>query len=253
MDDGLTGADSTRAAKELQQQLQSLFSRAGFLLRKWKSSDPSVVVNLPHHLQDPQLSHTISDPDGYTKTLGIEWSTSLDCFRLTIAELPCLKTMTKRSLISDIAKTFDVLGWFSPTIIKVKILLQRVWEAKIEWDDPVPEEIQDSWEKWRSELGVLSSKRIPRCYFPKDAHIVSMHLHGFSDASEVAYAGVVYLRMVDTTHRIHVSLVLSKTKVAPIRRLTTVEPPNNEHHWDGNIFSLFRGFLYREVFMKKSM
>ena len=68
VDDGLTGADSTRAAKELQQQLQSLFSRAGFLLRKWKSSDPSVVVNLPYHLQDPQLSHTISDPDGYTKT-----------------------------------------------------------------------------------------------------------------------------------------------------------------------------------------
>ena len=128
--------------------------------------------------------------------------------------------MTKRSLISDIAKTFDVLRWFSPTIIKVKILLQRVWEAKIEWDDPVPEEIQDSWEKWRSELGVLSSKCIPRCYFPKDAHIVSMQLHGFSDASEVAYAGVVYLRMVDTTHRIHVPLVLSKTKVAPIRCLT---------------------------------
>ena len=99
----------------------------------------------------------------------------------------------------------------------MKILLQRVLEAKIEWDDPVPEEIQDSW---RSELVVLSSKRIPRCYFPKDAHIVSMQLHGFSDASEVAYAGVVYLRMVDTTHRIHVSLVLSKTKVAPIRRLT---------------------------------
>ena len=25
--------------------------------------------------------------------------------------------MTKRTLVSDIAKTFDVLGWFSPTII----------------------------------------------------------------------------------------------------------------------------------------
>ena len=46
-----------------------------------------------------------------------------------------------------------------------------------------------------------------------------MQLHGFSDASKSAYAGVVYLRMVDTEGRVHVSLVMSKTKVAPIKRL----------------------------------
>ena len=45
-------------------------------------------------------------------------------------------------------------------------------------------------------------------------------LHGFSDASELAYAGVIYLHQVDTTGNIHTSLVASKTKVAPIKRLT---------------------------------
>lgn len=42
----------------------------------------------------------------------------------------------------------------------------------------------------------------------------------FSDASELAYAGVVYLQMVDANGDIHTSLVMSKTKVAPIKRLT---------------------------------
>ena len=37
----------------------------------------------------------------------------------------------------DIAKTFDVLGWFAPVTIVVKILLQRVWEEKVDWDDCV--------------------------------------------------------------------------------------------------------------------
>ena len=49
---------------------------------------------------------------------------------------------------------------------------------------------------------------------------MSFQLHGFSDASEDAYAGVVYLRMVDTQDRVYSSLVVSKTEVAPIKQLT---------------------------------
>ena len=102
----------------------------------------------------------------------------------------------------------------------MKILLQRVWELKVNWDEPIPDNIRDAWLRWRSELPSLSRKPIPRCYFPQEARIVSFQLHGFSDASEDAYAGVVYLRMVDTQDRVHISLVVSKTKVAPIKRLT---------------------------------
>ena len=72
----------------------------------------------------------ISESEGYTKTLGIEWNAKLDHFRLTVSELPPLKEITKRFLVSDISKVYDVLGWFSPSIIKVKILLQKVWERR---------------------------------------------------------------------------------------------------------------------------
>ena len=113
-----------------------------------------------------------------------------------------------------------MLGWFSPSIIKIKILFQRIWELKIDWDDSLPSEIESTWLQWRTELSLLSGKHIPRCYFPKQSHIESMQLHEFSDASEEAYAGVVYFRMVDSLQRIHTSLVVSKTKVAPTKRLT---------------------------------
>ena len=35
-------------------------------------------------------------------------------------------------------------------------------------------------------------------------------LHGFCDVSEQAYAGVVYVRMLDTEGDVHTSLVLAK-------------------------------------------
>ena len=49
---------------------------------------------------------------------------------------------------------------------------------------------------------------------------MSKELHGFSDASERAYAGTVYIGAVDSTKVMHMSLIMAKTKVEPIKRLT---------------------------------
>ena len=38
--------------------------------------------------------------------------------------------------------------------------------------------------------------------------------------SENAYGGVIYLRMVDISDQVHIVLVISKSKVAPIKKLT---------------------------------
>ena len=221
VDDGLTGADSEQEAIELQKQLQTLFSQGGFLLRKWNSSESNILKHLPSDLKDCPSDRMLPQSGEYSKTLGIEWNTNMDHFRLTIVDSTPLTDngSTKRALVSDIAKMYDVFGWFSPSTIKAKILLQQVWEKKIGWDDPVPSSIYNVWFQWRSELHLLSEKHIPRCYFDKESHITSMELHGFCDASELAYAAVVYLRLT-TTLDTQVSLVISKTKVSPIKRLT---------------------------------
>ena len=83
----------------------------------------------------------------------------------------------------------------------------------------VPDPIYEEWLQWRSSFDVLSKKHIPRCYLNKGTPTV-FELYGFSDASENAYAAVVYLRITDTFGRTQISFVLSKAKVAPIKTLT---------------------------------
>ena len=61
---------------------------------------------------------------------------------------------------------------------------------------------------------------IPRCNFPHDVSIEGTQLHGFSDASENVYSAVTYFRFEDTSGNIHISLITSKMKVAPIKWLT---------------------------------
>ena len=39
--------------------------------------------------------------------------------------------------------------WYSPTIVKAKILLQALWLEGIGWDDCVPNAILEEWSKWR--------------------------------------------------------------------------------------------------------
>ncbi len=125
-------------------------------MRKWNSSESTVLEHIPTDLKDAKPTQQLPDPDLYTKTLEIEWNATQDHFRLTVAELPPIANITKRALVSE---TFDVLGWFSPTIIKVKILFQQLWEQKVDWDDPVPQRILDAW---GSELHLLTNKHIPR-------------------------------------------------------------------------------------------
>ena len=220
VDDCLAGADSNEEAIVLYHQLYELFNHGGFLLRKWNSSESTVLQDIHPDLRDSIDVLTISGIDEYTKTLGLEWNTAMDHFRLTTTELPSLELMTKRLLVSNIAKIFDVLGWFSPIVITVKILLQRLWELKVDWDDPVPAPIQHVWSQWKGELPFLSNCHVPRYHFPKNVNIRKLQLHGFSDASEDAYAGVVYIRGEDTSGNAHVGLVMAKTKVSPLKRLT---------------------------------
>ena len=59
-----------------------LFDAGGFLLRKWNSSETAVLENIDPKLRDVQHTHTIIDSEAYSKTLGVEWNSSTDEFRL---------------------------------------------------------------------------------------------------------------------------------------------------------------------------
>ena len=88
---------------------------------------------------------------------------------------------------------------------------------KINWDHPLESSTLSNWKKLLKELETLSEIRISRYYLIPLKKIVTVQLHGFSDASTRAYAAVVYLRCVYSDGVVDVYLVISKTRVAPIK------------------------------------
>lgn len=115
---------------------------------------------------------------------------------------------------------FDPNGWISPCIFSAKCLLQTLWTLGVSWDEPLVGPPLDTWLELVSTIEAIHQVALPRRILPPGKYRAS--LQGFSDASERGYAAVVYLRTVDSEGRVAVSLLLAKSKVAPIKSRLTV-------------------------------
>ena len=89
-------------------------------------------------------------------------------------------------------------------------------------DDLIPRVFQIKWNKLLEKLSLLKSFQIPRCYLPQNFGVIRHAcVHHFSDASEKSYGNVSYLRLVDNNDNVQCSFLLGKTKLAPLKTLTT--------------------------------
>ena len=97
-------------AISLWESLQKLFARGRFILCKWNSSSQEVLEHIPPDLREQKEENVLPSAEGYPKTLCLEWNSHLHSFRLTISDFPNFNALTKRQLLSDVAKVFDALG-----------------------------------------------------------------------------------------------------------------------------------------------
>lgn len=217
MDDILTGADTIEEARALQRQLSDLCMAGGFPLQKWSANEPFLLNEVPaeHRMQRESLSWQALESH---PTLGLQWHPSRDAFFFTTRAISVSK-FTKRSVLSLTARLFDPLGWLAPAVVRAKILFQSTWLQGIGWDTLLDDDNARLWRVFQESLPELERIQIPRHLPLRPTGSVSQ-LHGFADASERAYAAVIYLRTEPDDGPAHVELVTAKTKVAPLRQVT---------------------------------
>ena len=174
VDDLLAGANTVEEAVELFHSLRAVLKQGGFNLCKWRSSSLSVLQSIPEDLQEklPVQEVTNHSHSSHPKALGLEWNSHLDVMSPSIylADTP---NITKCGIVSDVSKTFDVLGWISPSVLSMKMLYQKLWHLGIDWDETVPPDLTAQHTQWKEQLPLLTQKQLPRCYFRLDAPCVT--------------------------------------------------------------------------------
>ncbi|XP_076301920.1 uncharacterized protein LOC143220059 [Lasioglossum baleicum] len=213
VDDLLTGTDSLAEAKKLQHQIITLLKRGGLNIRQWASNEPRLLSTLSKELIHPKI---LGD-ESTMKTLGVSWDARHDAIRYSVQ--PAANTeITKRNILSTIAKIYDPLGLLGPITIVAKILMQQLWTLKISWDGSVPASIHTEWMNFEGDLQQLNNIEFNRLVRLKNAR--QTEIHGFCDASERAYGACIYIRTIDKSGSIHAHLLCAKSRVAPLSQIT---------------------------------
>ena len=123
--------------------------------------------------------------------------------------------------MSIIAAVYDPLGILSPIILEGRIILQNMCREKLSWDNEFGKDYQLKIKKWIEKLERVKNNMIPRCFKPiMHSDIISMEWHFFSDASQMGYGAVAYLRLIATDGSIFCNYIIGKTPVAPLKAVS---------------------------------
>lgn len=144
--------------------------KGGFPIRKWCSNSQEVLEGIPEVDRETLVPIKDTSANGVIKTLGILWDPKKDLFLFNKSsdQMDKEDKVTKRHILSQIARLFDPLGLVSPVIIEAKMMMQCLWTSSLDWDDQVEGDLLRRWTDFQRSLCQLNSFEIPRCVVVPD-------------------------------------------------------------------------------------
>ena len=165
--------------------------------------------------------------------LGIGWDPTADIIEIDVSGSnsinipsevldPAKKLVTKRVILGIVNKPYDLLGLVSPITIRLRVEYRNLFKEgnDLDWDEEIPPKEQVKWMELLKLIQDVGRVKFPRATRPKVA-IGQPHLIGYFDWSNNAYAAVIYFRWTLKDGSINVRLACSKSKVTPLKRIST--------------------------------
>ena len=220
VDDVVSGGHKGVAVYEFYKKIKSRMLEASLDLQKWATNDLNIQKKID---VAEKVGGNYPTEHKDKKVLGVNWELKKDEFIIdfnSIYEDSLGSKPTKRNVLKIMAKMYDPLGVSAVLVMSIKNLFQKICFSKCQWDDMLPNELLSEWFTLREAFKLRLS--IPRYYFaPHDIDDVKcIQLNGFCDASQKGYAAVIYLHGRAHDNENTGSMVLCKTKIAPIKKMS---------------------------------
>ena len=235
VDDIVYSVPNMTKALELTRSTTDVLSSAGFTIKHWlfsKEGEPR------KNLEDPPSS---SNPTYRTQVLGVHWEPVSDMIvtevklnfspkkkgvytgpDLTSDQIPTAipDILTRRIVLEQTMKTYDPLGIYCAFTLTAKTLLRETWSLELGWDDALPQKLRTQWMTYFSDLFTIAQWKYDRSLTPSNS-VGSPTLIVLSDASDVAYGFVSYIRWKLDDGTYWCRFIMAKCRIAPLRKLST--------------------------------
>ncbi|VDI03363.1 Hypothetical predicted protein [Mytilus galloprovincialis] len=124
---------------------------------------------------------------------------------------------SRRGVLSTINSIFDPLGFLAPVVVEGRLIQRQLINSTSDWDQPLPTEYFDTWNRWTSSLQELDQLHIRRTYLSDSfSKSEEKSVHIFCDASEKAIAAVSFVRARNNAGQFELGFLHGKSKVAPV-------------------------------------
>ncbi|GFT41580.1 uncharacterized protein TNCV_1964891 [Trichonephila clavipes] len=158
-----------------------VLSTRGFHLRKWNSNSIEFFAQFSERSSHDARVEFSKDTNESSQVLGLFWNSSNNTFG------------------------------FQPSLELTPPLTKR------HWDSPIPQQLTEDWLTFQKAFNAINYLTVPRWDILTADNTVE--LHGFADASSLAHATAIYCWQKHNG-KIKVQLLVSKTKVAPVKQVS---------------------------------
>ena len=214
--------------------IEHILLQGSFLIKHWIVSGSK--KDCRSWEQNEDSNHILQPPE--EKVLGMTWvpKSGVFIFKINVEFEKGMKCVTKeslnnyvphaltrRTLLSQLAKTFDPLGLLIPFILLAKLLMRNMCRSgnngKVNWDEPVDKETKLEWMSFFSGLFEVEKLTFPRCIKAGNAWGDPV-LILFSDGSKSAFGCCEYIRWQTSKGTFETKLVMAKNRIAPSKQLS---------------------------------
>lgn len=187
--------------------------RGGFIIRQWASNHAHALDNIYEKIFGVENA---VEQNAVFKTLGVIWDSKRDTFVFTVKPIDPSTKITKRNILSEIAKISDPFGLLSPVVLTAKSIMQKCWSANIDRAKSVTQDLFTSWSSFASQINLIHDLTVERLLLIQDP--TQIELYGFCNASKVRHGACLYVRSTNQDNKTFVRLACAKSRVAPLKK-----------------------------------
>ena len=229
VDDILTGSKNFASLEKTKNEICQFYGEINMKVHKWATNSPT----LRNSLLDTEKAGAVSlgqDLEGLycaggtdvpsIKCLGVLWHPESDRLQFFHEKENKQEKWTMRKISSRTSRLFDPLGLMCPLLLEGKLIMQSLWRLKLTWDEPIPLEVADQYNRWlrRASTAHLShiERRVKAPFRSLEERLVV-----FTDASSQAQGAVAYL-YCQGEHQCAGRLWAAKQKISSLNRSDSI-------------------------------